>query len=198
MVKFALKPQTRLWGAFFGESERIMYQFEFEYDYQDMVTLNHVYSKTYGRRWMIVLTVFGIVVGIVSLLMAVLLIAFHSDEPLWSMIVNRFLLSALLLTGWFWWPWLNAIFSKRMLLKGAGTLTVTLDEKGEHDHNAKGESQHPWSSFVSAYHCRMCYLLLLDKRHAIVLPERALVAGDPATLRAFLEEKLQKEIIEVR
>lgn len=175
-----------------------MYQFEFEHDYQDMVTLNRVYSKTYGRRWIIVLTVFGIVVGIVRLMAAVLLIAFHSDEPLWSMIVNRFLLSVLLLTGWFWWPRLNAIFSKRMLLKGAGMLTVALDEKGIYEHSAKGESQSPWSSFIGVYHCRARYLLFLDKRHAIVLPERALVAGDPATLRAFLEEKLQKEIIDVR
>lgn len=88
--------------------------------------------------------------------------------------------------------------SQKTSLQGAGELTVTLDETEVHCHHGKGDVRYPWSAFVDGYYCRGQYLLFLDKLHAVGLPERALVVDDPATLRAFLEEKLQKEIIDVR
>ncbi len=48
-----------------------------------------------------------------------------------------------------------------------------------------------------AYHARGRYLLFVDRKHAMILPERALEQGDAAGLNAFLEDKLQRKVKEL-
>lgn len=178
-----------------------MYQFQFEYDFQDLLTLNRVYEKVY-RRWIGPLRIFNIVIGVILWLEAVAVMSFLSALE-WGgttylvTAVVFMLLGTLFLTGWYWRPRLNAWSSKRLLVKNSGELTVSLEEDGVRDSCKKGESFHPWDAFISSFHSRGRYLLFIDKRHAIILPERAMIQGDSTVLRAFLEAKLQKKVKEI-
>ena len=84
-----------------------------------------------------------------------------------------------------------------MLLKGMGSITVELTEEGIRGQSGKGEDHYPYSSVIGACHYGGCYFLFLDERHAILLPERALILGSPIALKPWLEEKLKKEILEL-
>lgn len=173
-----------------------MYQFQFECDFQELLTLNRVHEKVHRSWWRSLIRGLSVVVGVIALLETGLLVALGTETPfLCALLV---VMGLILLSGGFWRPRLSAWQSKRMQVKHAGESTVTLDEEGAHGCNLKGNNFSPWASFEEAYYSRECYLLFVDRTHALVLPVRALTQGDPAALRAFLEEKLQKEIIDVR
>ena len=174
-----------------------MFRFQFEYNFEDLLTLNRVAVKIAkpGQR-----IAKGLLLGV--LFCAGLFIALTGVLLLWLdrdtvrgvlFLVIGVLYLALVLFR----QRLNALYSKRLLLKGTGELTVVLDGDGISEHSAKGEAQYPWAAFIGGYLCRERYLLFLDKRHAIILPKRALVEGDFTELNGFLAEKLGKEIKEI-
>lgn len=170
-----------------------MYRFQFETIFDDYKVLNRVYQKKEGtlRRLLRV--------GLFFILFTDISIRFNRCPAKLAELLSLLALTAMMAIVV---EILRSVImvrqSKRMSLQDVGELTITLDETGIHQHHKKCDSQYPWSAFVDGYYCRGQYLLFLDKLHAMGLPERALVEGDPATLRAFLEEKLQKEIIDVR
>lgn len=176
-----------------------MFRFQFEYNFEDLLILNRVVAKIAkpGQRIanLILYTIlfcFGLFVTLIGILG--LLLLDHDTARSVLFLVAGLLYLALVLFR----QRINALHSKKLLLKGTGELTVVLDEDGVSEHSAKGEAQYPWAAFVGGYLCKERYLLFLDKRHAIILPKRALVKGDFTELNGFLAEKLGKEIREIR
>ncbi len=97
----------------------------------------------------------------------------------------------------FWHP-LTARRLRKHSLKGVGTLTMELEEDGIRDFHQMGEGLILYSAYTDAFHYRERYFLTMEKRQVLLLPEWALVQGDAASLRAFLEAKLGKKIKEIR
>lgn len=170
------------------------FQFQYEYSLKDLEALSRVTGKLY-RRWKN---------WIYRILLAVLTVGYLE-------------LGVLAFAGGGWIPGLILILvgvffgavavlyhqgsawrSRRMLLKGMGSITVELTEEGIRGQSGKGEDHYPYSSVIGACYYGGCYFLFLDERHAILLPERAQTQGDPVALKIWLEEKLGKEIVEVR
>lgn len=172
-----------------------MYQFRFQLEFQDMLALNLVHEKAHRRWWGRLLRVLGIALGAAALLEAALMLIFLREEAGLALVLT--LLGAVMVTAPCWRPRLNAWQSQRMLVRGGGEQTVTLADDGIRGHDEKGEGVFPWSAVEEAYHARGRYLLFVDRKHALILPERALERGDEAGLRAFLEEKLQRKVKEL-
>lgn len=171
-----------------------MYQFQFEYNFKDLLTLNRVYTKARGCWSARILRTLEIVIGALNLLAVVMF--WNAIDAFPRLLVN--LIFGLLLVGiGVFRTRLNAWSSKRMLVKDTGVLTVTLDEDGVREHNKKGEGIYRWDALVDGYHSRERYLLFVDKKHAIVLPERALTQGDSTQLKSFIEARLGQEIKEI-
>lgn len=171
-----------------------MYRFQFEYDFGDMLTLNRVAAKV-NRR--VIVTILYIVLflcgAFVALTGVLMLLAGDMVRGILFLVIGAAYMALILFRRR-----IDAWRSKRMLLKGTGELTVTLDGEGVYERSAKGEAYYPWRVFLNGCHSGGRYLLFIDKRHAAILPERALVEGDPAALKAFLEDRLQMEIKEIR
>lgn len=170
-----------------------MYRFQFKYDFEDAMTMCRVHEKVH-RRWpTLIVRVFGVALGIFALLDAAFLIALGTDSI--GLCVVLMVLGLLLLSEKLWRPRLNAWQIARV--SADVVLTVALEEDGVRSESEKGESWNPWSAFDEAWYSKERYLLFLDKRHVVILREQALVKGDPAGLRVFLEDKLQMEIKEI-
>lgn len=169
------------------------FQFQYEYSLKDLEALSRVTGKLY-RRWknwiyrilLAVLTVGYLVLGV---------LAFAGGGWIPGLI--------LILVGVFFgavavlYHQGTAWRSRRMLLKGMGSITVELTEEGIRGQSGKGEDYYPYSSVIGACHYGERYFLFLDERHAILLPERALILDSPIALKPWLEEKLKKEILEL-
>lgn len=171
-----------------------MYQFQFALDFEDLVVFNRVYGKTSGKKIKRSLTAFTVLAADLIVIVAhcaAQSFGFH----LWLMLVIATTLGIVISNAQF--PTVSARATKRMQVESIGELTMTLDTDGVREQSIKCDSLYPWASLVAAYHSRGRYVLFLDPKHAIILPERALTQGDIATLKAFLEEKLHKEVKEI-
>lgn len=170
-----------------------MYQFQYDYSLEDLNALSRVAGKTYRRTKVVVFRTVLALLGVAYLYVGGVLIAGGGT------LVGIILLVAAALFGSL------AIFyhqgtawrSKRMMVEGMGSLTVTLEEEGLRGESGLGEEFFLYSAIIGAFHYRDRYFLFLDERHATLLPERALTEGDPAGLRSFLTEKLGAEIKEL-
>lgn len=195
----SFRPEAkRLQGGFLSERGDTVFRFQFEYNFEDLLALNRVAAKIAKPYKKIIIGLFFTIAfcaGLFFTLGGVLLLRRDHDI---AKVIPPLVIGVIYLTLVLFRQRLNALYSKRLLLKGTGELTVVLDGDGVSEHSAKGEAQYPWAAFVGGYLCRERYLLFLDKRHAAVLPKRALVEGDFAELNGFLAEKLGKEIREIR
>ena len=170
------------------------FQFKLTYAFEDLLVLNRVVRKTY-RRWFA-----RISRGVCFLLGALCVpaggVLLYLGETAMGFV--GLLVSLVLLALSVWYDRINAWTTRRLLIKGAGEITVTLEEDGARERSLKGEAFYPYEALIGGFHCRGRYLLFLDKKHGAILPERALTEGDPAELGRWLAEKLGKEITEVR
>lgn len=170
-----------------------MYQFQFAFNFDDFDALNLVYRKKEGLSWRQILRI-----ALTFLVLSVLIMKTSPVNGWVDGIVRLAIVTVSSAIAEFVVSKIEAKRSKALSVQDAGELTITLDEIGIHDHSMKGDATFPWKSFVGGYHCKNRYFLFFDEHHAYILPERAIVAGDPATIKAFLEEKLQKEVKEIR
>ena len=171
-----------------------MFQFQFAYTLEDLTALSRVVAKTYRRRRMLINRIFLALMAVAYLILGGLL--FSIGKAVQGIVTMAFgvLLAALCL---FYHRWI-ARRSRRSLMEGSGVNTVTLEEERISDKNEKAESTYPYSSIIGAYHYQERYFLFVDKRHALVLPERSLTQGDADSLRSFLEDKIGKTVVELR
>lgn len=77
-------------------------------------------------------------------------------------------------------------------------MLVALGEDCIYTQHQKGSDFTPYDAIERAFYFLGYYYLMLDNRRGIFLPEKMLIEGENATLKAFLEEKLQKEVMEIR
>lgn len=171
-----------------------MYQFQYDYTLEDMNALSRVTARTYRRKKVML---YRVVLALLALAyLAVGGVMLSGGSILWGaiLIVAGVLFAVLSLfyhqgTAW---------RSKRMMVEDTGDFTVELEEESVRGRSEKGESAYPYSAVIGAYHYGERYFLFLDRRHAMLLPERALTQGDPAGLKPFLEDKLKQEIVELK
>lgn len=170
-----------------------MFRFRFDYTLEDMNALSRVAAKTYRRKKVLITRMVMALLGLAYLAMGALLL-FHQSWVTGGIIFAAGVFFAAV-----------AIFyhqgaawrSKRMMVAGEGAFTVELEEKSVWGRSEKGESAYPYSAVTGAYYYKERYFLFVDKRHAMLLPERGLVEGDAMALKSFLEERLKKEIKEI-
>ena len=89
--------------------------------------------------------------------------------------------------------WLSA----RMQLK-TGSLDTTFAEDEISVVTDKLKEQYPYSSVIEAYHYKKTYFLYVDKRHAMLLPERCFTEGDVSLFGEFISEKCKVTVKEVK
>ncbi len=158
------------------------------YSKADLVNLNRVHTKLGKiRRWLIpALRVVFTLGGIFLIWCAALLLAFDgiADGMLASIIVF-FLVGVLwLLLGLFRYR-ISAWNSRRLTLKGLGSITVTLDGDGVEEICDKGHTHYAYEAFVKAACYRDTLFLFLDKNHALILPFSAMTQGTAGELEDF-------------
>lgn len=171
-----------------------MFRFQFDYTLEDMNALSRLAGKTYRRKKVLITRTVLALLGLAYLAMGAL---FFADQS-WVVGIILFVAGVFFAAVAIFYHQGTAWRSKRMMVEGEGTFTVDLEEENVRGRSGKGESAYPYSAVTGAYHYQERYFLFVDKRHAMLLPERGLVQGDGAALKGFLEEKLGKEIKEIR
>lgn len=84
--------------------------------------------------------------------------------------------------------------SKKHLLSPGEKTSVTINDSGITDQTGGITTRYDFGSFYAVCYCRDVYLLFVNKRTALILPERYREGGSSAELKKFLEEKTQKPI----
>jgi hypothetical protein len=169
------------------------YEWNVTYTLEDMTVFNRVARKVYRRVFSVVIRLAALVVGMGALFTGGMLLSIGE----WFQAAQGLVLGVLLLVLATSMDQLSARLSYRLLMKGTGKIRVTLDPGGLREESAKGMSTYHYSAFIGCYHCQERYLLFLDKKHGIILPQAALTAGDPAKLGEYLTQRLGKEIQEI-
>lgn len=176
------------------------YQFRLNgYTIQDLLVLNRVTAKCYRRTRTLLRRAVYFLAGLALLATGMLLlldaVLLEGDSLLLGIVL---LAAGLLYLGLgIFYHRLSAWRSRRMLLKDAGEITVTLDDAGVREQGQKGESFYPYRAFIGCVHSQGRYLLFIDNKHAIILPEAAVTVGDPNTLGQKLSEKFGGELREL-
>lgn len=181
------------------------YQFQFTlpgYSNQDLLALNKlVVKRSKFYRWLIpLIRLFFCSAGIFFLLMGALLIygSRVGAESNWSLTVLAILLGLLWLYMGVFYYQRRVRGSRRMTMKDIGQISVSFSDEGVEEQSNKGRVNYRYDAFVGAYDYCERWFLFLDKRHAIVLPRAAMTAGEPEAFAAFLEQKLQNEVIHIK
>lgn len=168
------------------------YQFKLNsYTIQDLLILSRVTAKCYRRVRTLISRVVLFFLGLVMLGMGLLVLI--GAGPL--------TLEILLLAGGLLYIGLSIFYhrlvawkSRRMLIKNTGEITVTLDDAGVRECSEKVEGFYPYQAFIGCVYSPGWYFLFLDKKHAVILPEGAMIAGDPEHFRDFIQEKTGKPV----
>lgn len=170
-----------------------MFQFRYEYTLEDMNALSRVTARTYRRKKVLLYRAVLVLLGAAYLAIGGLML-FHQS---WAVGIVLFAAGLLFTALSLFYHQGIAWRTKRMMVEGEGDFTVELEEESIRGKSEKGESAYPYSAVIGAFHYKERYFLFLDKRHAMLLPERALIKGDRTVLNGFLTEKLGKEIEEI-
>lgn len=83
---------------------------------------------------------------------------------------------------------------RRRLIKGLGTIRVTLDETGITEVTDKSRTVCSYDVVLRAVYYRDVYYLFLDKRHVLLLPVSDMTRGTPQELET-LWERMRGEIV---
>lgn len=181
-------------------------EFRFElpegYSYQDVLALMRVLiRKRKIGRWVRLLFRLAMVLFGGSMVLSALSWldgGYVGETPLWVLVVWPLFMGTLLLALALFEDHLAAWGSRRRNLQNAGRILVCLNEDGVTEETKKGKDIRPYSAFTEAYACKGYWLLFVDQRHAYILPQAAMTAGDPAVFSDFLTEKTGKTIKRIK
>ena len=163
-------------------------------EYGDFLNWSRIHSKTSAKTVNVITKVFMIVALV--MVAASLVILAYFDEIGTDMVIC-YIIFALAYTYLLFRKRITAKISQKMYLKNTGTQYVTINDEGIFSVNKKTEEKYFFSGICAIYHGGDTYFLLIDKNHAIVLPERSFTWGDPDDLAAFITEKTGLEIKEI-
>lgn len=191
----AIRPELYAQGVFCWE-ERYMFQFRLSYTTQDILALYQVAAKARKRWGARLLQAFYVVIGLLTMVIGVLLLALGS-----SMVLGI----TLVVAGGFYVALgifrsrLSARRAIKMRVDGASEVEVTLTDDGFRSQDQRGgENYLPYTAVCDLYHYRDRYFIYVDKKHATILPEGALIQGDLSALSGFLKEKTGRTITELK
>ena len=74
-------------------------------------------------------------------------------------------------------------------LTAQGIVTLTADEESLHASAKALSSDYSYQAFQDIVRYRQTYYLYIDKRKAMIVPERCFTEGDPAAFGVFLKQK---------
>ena len=74
-------------------------------------------------------------------------------------------------------------------LGAQGVITLTADDDAMHAKAAALSSDYSYRAFQDIVHFKQSYYLYIDKRKAMIVPERCFTEGDPAAFGAFIGQK---------
>lgn len=172
------------------------------YSYQDVLALMRVLiRKRKIGRWVRLLFRLAMVLFGGSMVLSALSWldgGYVGETPLWVLVVWPLFMGTLLLALALFEDHLAAWGSRRRNLQNAGRILVCLNEDGVTEETKKGKDIRPYSAFTEAYACKGYWLLFVDQRHAYILPQAAMTAGDPAVFSDFLTEKTGKTIKRIK
>lgn len=170
-----------------------MYQFEIEYSLKDYEAFSRLAAKTVRKKPILIRRIVSAVFTACYFFLAVLWFLLHN----WVAGVIFAGLGIFFSVYDIRWHSLTAQRMKKNALKDTGIITIMLEENGVRMCHQKGNSFTPYDAITEAFHFWEYYVFTIDGRQGILCPERALTQGDPAMLKAFLEEKLHQEIKEI-
>lgn len=176
----------------------MQFQFYFPkgYETRDLILLNKTAARAFHRWWNLLSRVLLCGLGAVTLLGGILTLtaAGGTHEMLSASLFPMILGAAWLVLGLENFR-LSAWLSRRLQIRNAGGVTVTLDDGGvtEATQN-KGSTRYEYSAFTAVFRRGTTYVLFLDRKHALLLPERVLTRGDPNALGSFLHDRLQMPV----
>lgn len=169
------------------------------YDRKDLMNFNRVYVNMGAvRRWL-----FPLLRAVLPVL-SVFLMAFSGLHLTFGKVTR-----GTALFYWYWgcivfgvWGILLAVFVRRILawncrrklIRGLGTIRVTLDETGITEATDKSRTVCSYDVVLQAVYYRDVYYLFLDKRHVLLLPVSDMTQGTPQELET-LWERMRGEIV---
>lgn len=166
-------------------------RFDHGYRKEDFRALTRLAAKT-TRKWSSrIISVFGLTVGLFSLLSGLLML--WSDEEAGELTATLLLFGGLCLVLCFFRSRLNAWGARKQTLQ-VENLTMKFSDEGLAQSSSKAAASVPYHAFERLYHYRDRYFLFVDKLHAYILPEDRFVVGDSADFRAFIEAKTGKTV----
>lgn len=87
-----------------------------------------------------------------------------------------------------------AFLTRRRLTQPGETMSVTIDDSGVTDRTGGVTTRYEFSTLYAVCWYRDVYLLFINKKSALILPERYRSGGSSGELRRFLEEKTGKPL----
>lgn len=94
--------------------------------------------------------------------------------------------------------WCAAFLTRRLtgqrMARPGETMSVTINDGGVTDRTGGVTTHYEFSALYAVCWCRDVYLLFVNRRSALVLPERYLEGGSGGELLRFLEEKTGKPV----
>lgn len=164
---------------------------EIAYEFEDFLRWNKVYGKTENRKRSIAMKVFFAVMLLIFAGCMVFLIII--DELNSTMIVGGVFVALAVIVMLFK-DRLNAKVSQKQFVNGLGTEYICFDEEAISVKNNKAEGKNYYSGIYAVYADNERFYLLLDKRHALILPKKCITEGDPESFAGFISEKTGLEV----
>ena len=168
---------------------------ELNYEYQDFLLWNKVYARTSKRILNLITKILLIIVIVLLVTSTVLLIIGGGMD--FSMALCEIVLAAGVIILLFRHR-MSARISQKMYLKDVGTEYVSFGEEDIAYRNAKQEGRYFYSGITAVYYGQERFFILLDKRHAIILPKASILEGDPEAFGAFISGKTGHEVKNIK
>ena len=168
---------------------------EVNLEFDDFLAWNKLYAKTNGRKRKTVIRILWIVLAAVMLSCVMFLIMIDGMDATTIACTVLFVFASLVML---FKNRINAKMTQKTYLKGAGTNYVCFDDEAMNTKNNKGEAKYFYSGFTAFYTDGKRYYLLVDDRHAHVIPVRCFVEGNPAMFPVHFCEKTGLEMKEIK
>ena len=168
---------------------------EVNLEYDDFLAWNKVYAKTSGRKRKTVRGIMWLVLAAAMLSCIVFLIMVGGVDATVIACIVLFVFASLVML---FKNRINARTMQKMYLKGGGTDYLCFDDEAIFIKNSKGEAKYFYSGFTAFYTDGMRYYLLVDDRHAHIVPVKSFVEGNPAMFPVHFCEKTGLEMKEIK
>lgn len=172
------------------------FTFETAYDQKAMTAMARALRKTIRKKSSRRSHVFGGIIVVISVLLALPL---GAEEPVLDFrSAITWLVALALLAVLIWEDAINGRFAKKHLLPGMGKSVSVFSEEGYHSVTDLGETAWHYDKISAIAETPAYFVFLFGKNHAQVYDKRTISGGTVEAFRSFIEEKTGKMIQTVR